>query len=305
MEVPVSALEAAGAPSEAAPWPAGGDASCDVCILGTRVRVRGPAALIGDLRAAFPRAPAWTEACAPAAATQIGVERDRPQPGWYEVTRDGTPLCAAAEREVLLSYLYWAVNTAAVEQLSSQYLLFHAGAAAYEGNGLILPATHGSGKTTLVAGLVAAGFSYLSDEVAVVDPASLTMLPFAKSLSVKPGSLAVLGGRYPQLGRGAPRAGSVEDRVWYVAPPGGAWPGGPVPVRYVVVPRYVARAESALTRISRSDALLALLDQAFSVHAHAAAGVARTVDLVQGADCYLVTVGSLDRAVDLLRGLLA
>ena len=43
---------------------------------------------------------------------------------------------------------------------------FPAGSVACRGRGLILPAPSGGGKTTLVAGLVAAGFDYLSDEVA-------------------------------------------------------------------------------------------------------------------------------------------
>ena len=67
-------------------------------------------------------------------------------------------------------------------------LLVHAGAVVTpSGSGVLLPAASGSGKTSLVAGLVRAGWGYLSDEVGAIDPVTRRLCPYPKVLSIKPG----------------------------------------------------------------------------------------------------------------------
>lgn len=60
----------------------------------------------------------------------------------------------------------------------------HAGVAGWRGRAIVVPGRSRSGKTTLVAALVKAGASYLSDEYAVLDGRG-RVHPFAKPLSVR------------------------------------------------------------------------------------------------------------------------
>ena len=57
-------------------------------------------------------------------------------------------------------------------------LWLHAGAVACAGRALILSAASGQGKSTVAGELLARGWSYLSDEIAPIDPTSCTVLPF-------------------------------------------------------------------------------------------------------------------------------
>ena len=72
-------------------------------------------------------------------------------------------------------------------------LLLHSGAvAADDGRSVLVCGRSGAGKTTLTAALARRGLAYLSDESVGVDPASLTVTPWRKPLTVKPGSQGVL-----------------------------------------------------------------------------------------------------------------
>ena len=125
-------------------------------------------------------------------------------------------------------------------------------------------------------------------------------MPFPKSLGVKAGGYRVLAARYPELATG-PHGRIDGHSVWYLPPPEGSWPRGPIPVRYVVLPRYVPGARTALTSISKSSALEGMLAQSSQVRAHGALGLRSVVKVVRGADCYTLTVGDLREAVHALQ----
>ncbi len=72
------------------------------------------------------------------------------------------------------------------------FFLFHAGAVAKNGQGIVLSGELGSGKTTLVLELVRRGFSFLSDELAAVGLVD-GFLPFPRSLRVRADTLRLLG----------------------------------------------------------------------------------------------------------------
>ena len=69
-----------------------------------------------------------------------------------------------------------------------QHLIFHAGGVAVAAQGILLCGPTGSGKSTLVAQLLADGFTYLSDEVVALPLDSLQLSGFARSLVLKVGS---------------------------------------------------------------------------------------------------------------------
>jgi hypothetical protein len=157
----------------------------------------------------------------------------------------------------------------------------------------------------LTAGLVASGFQYLSDDAAIIEPLGLRLLPFTKSILVKQGSRPVLAPLYPRLMTDAPRRRVGDEFVWYLPPPEGAWPAGPVPIRHVVLSRYVRGADTVLTPISRSAGLQRLIEQSMSLGRHGPRGVSAAVEMLRAADCHALTVGDLPTAIDLLTRLVA
>jgi hypothetical protein len=163
---------------------------------------------------------------------------------------------------------------------------------------VLLPAPAESGKTTTIAGLVRAGFGYLTDEAVAIDPDTLLAQPYPKALSVDRGSWEVLADLRPPH----------DDRV------AGQWQlpsrlirpnavSGPAPVRFVVTPAYAAGSTTRLEPISPGEMLVGLADGTFQFQDDAQRNLAVLARVVTSADCYRLTVGDLDRAVLLIEEL--
>ena len=65
--------------------------------------------------------------------------------------------------------LQWQLNQSAIDSMASTHVVLHAAAAERGGRVVVLPAPMESGKTTTVAGLVRAGFGYLTDEATAIE----------------------------------------------------------------------------------------------------------------------------------------
>ena len=194
----------------------------------------------------------------------------------------------------VLNYLTWHVNQQVVAR-SGDLVLLHAAAAALDDVGVILPAAMESGKTTLVAGLVKAGFRYLTDEAAAIHPESLRLHPYPKPLSIDPGSWSVLGDLEPHVD--ASTAAYLEEQ-WQVTPqrirPNAI--SGPVDAALVVFPRYEQGVETVLEPLRRSEAMLVMLEQTFSFHVAGRRNLLALARFLDGVNCYRLVTGDLDEA---------
>ena len=287
------------------PPPVGDTSYVEVHILSYVARLAGPTALLRKLAELRPRAPEWTTRGAPGLSTTFDGQPDSPTSGCHTVSRNGTLQHIVRPPEAILAVLDTAINAAAVEALQANYLLIHAGAVAHANQGVLLPAPSGRGKTTLVAGLVAAGFEYLSDEVGVLEPETLQLLPFAKCLGVKQGALTTLAPLFPELAARVPRLRSGQETIHYLTPPSGAWPAGPVRLRFLIAPRYVAGARTELVPMTRTSALSRLVEQVSVSPPDAGAGLLHLIQAVRALDCYTLTMGNLQEGVDELQRLVA
>lgn len=143
---------------------------------------------------------------------------------------------------VLRSDLLAAFDThlrAAFAEFSRRELFVHGGVVGWQGRALVLPGASRAGKSTLVAELVRAGATYLSDEYAVLDGQG-RVHPFAKPLSL----------RNPVSGR--------QQQV-PAAELGGAAAGGPLPIGLVVMTHYRAGAAWQPVELSPGEGALAIL----------------------------------------------
>jgi hypothetical protein len=128
----------------------------------------------------------WEPFCSPpeGGATEIDVS-----------TRDRTSTFQFANRAVFEGTDPWAlcnnVRYLILQQAqdeNSTFLFLHAAVVARKEDALVLVGPSGAGKTTLALALVNRGWSLVSDDVAVLDPASGSLLSFLKPVSIKDAS---------------------------------------------------------------------------------------------------------------------
>jgi hypothetical protein len=234
---------------------------------------------------------------APAGAA-VRYRLDEEPQGWYTLRRDEELLVNSDRPGLVLAHLLWQLNRSAVGATTDRIVL-HAAAAASGGDGVLLPAPQESGKATLVAGLVRRGFQYLSDEAVAIDPLTLEMQPYAKPLSLDPGSWALLPDLEPAVD---PRLRPWLGDQWQVAPtsirPDAV--AAPTPARLVVLPRYDKGAETTIESVSGGRALLELAQCTFEWQQHGARALYTLAALLRKADCYRLVVGDLEDACDLV-----
>lgn len=222
---------------------------------GRRVGLRVPPSLVDEVRTALPWW--WREAT---------VEPEQ----WWDVP-------SAAESTLVVSELELWVAEHTVEAH-----FVHAGAVVVDGRALLLPGESFSGKSTLVAALLAAGAGYCSDEFAVLDAAGMVHA-YPRPISL----------RRPDGTR--PRVTARELGAEVVT--------GPVPLGAVAVLRYDA-AGWAVRDISPATAVLALLENSPAAQCNSEALVDAYAAAVSRPDVQLFT-GTRGEAGSAARTLLA
>jgi hypothetical protein len=197
----------------------------------------------------------------------------------------------------------WALLAEAIKDHS--YLLYvHAGVVRSASGCLLLPAQPGSGKTSLTAALIHAGFAYLSDEVALLEEDTLQVVPVPVSLCIKDSGWDLLAPRYPGLRGLAIHHRSDGKIVRYLNPPPTTPDSEPeisYPVCWIVFPRYSPEARTELRPLGKAASLHRLLEQCLAMPAPLdQAKVARLVSWIRDIPCYELPMSSLDEAVALL-----
>ncbi len=88
----------------------------------------------------------------------------------YTLDFDSSSVFATDSQDHLAGLVAWHVNGSVVRAGPRAHLLLHASAAECDGVTVVLPAPMESGKTTTVAGLLRAGYRYVTDETVVLGP---------------------------------------------------------------------------------------------------------------------------------------
>jgi hypothetical protein len=189
--------------------------------------------------------------------------------------------------------------------ISADYgVMCHAGGVERNGIGVLLPADPESGKTTLTAGLVREGFSYLTDEAVMFDPVSGLIEPYPKPLSVDAGSHHLFPELEPSPAPGDDRAPTDQ---WQVPPdairPGAV--GAPCTAHFIVFPKYETGSVTALAPLSRAAGLVELATNTFHFRDHPRRSLGALATIVERARCFRLTVARLDEACSMVDELVA
>lgn len=233
----------------------------------------------------------------------VSVERPHSLRRWIDkqvVFRfDGTVPFAPLPGDQGFAMLEWGLNWC-VSSHCHQYLIVHAAVLERGGRALILPAPSGSGKSTLCAGLVfGGGWRLLSDELALIDPASGHLVPLPRPVSLKNESIDAIRGFTPAALFGEVVRETVKGRVAHVRPPAEAVlraDRSALPA-WVVLPRYAAGAAAQWQPLSRARAFMTLVENAFNYNVHGRGGFAAFADVIDRSDCHEFSYSSLPEAV--------
>ena len=175
-----------------------------------------------------------------------------------QIEVDGRVMYSLRDKAAVLPHLEWAMHWSIAES-PEPWVVLHAAAVARGGQAVLLPAASGAGKSTLTAALLTSGWSLLSDELALIDPATARVCPLPKAVCIKHGSTAALGRLGVAPWRGQWFHKTSKGRVGYVPPTAAA--DRPTPVGLIVLPRYAGLREPCLRPISPTEALMALASQ--------------------------------------------
>ena len=224
----------------------------------------------------------------------------------HVVSGDDDELFTGLRNVELLPYLEWGINWRLITT-RTDYLLVHAATLAYKGRGVILAGGSGFGKSTLAAGLVSRGWTYLCDEFALIDPGTLKLHPFPKAICIKAGSFDIIKRLGLPLWRRRHYVKAFKGPVGYIRPQDfpGEKSGDPYPIRYVIFPKYAEGNEPRLYPMAPGRAGFALAGHAFNRAAFGEKAVSILSDVVRRAECYGLESGPIDSTCDLLESVVS
>ena len=228
------------------------------------------------------------------ARTYSLVRRGGDVPG-YALLYGDDELVSSHAASIVVDHLYWHVNTHAF-RTSGDFFLIHAGAVTTPGGGAaLLSGPPGSGKSTLVTALVRAGFGYLTDEAAAIDPVSRLVHPYPRPIALKRPPEDVFPGLKP-----VSEDPDLVMNQWHVDPDDirAGCVASPAPVRFVLFLRHEPERQTELSAVSKGEAAVELGRNALSLSRYRGRALPLLSDVVRSASTYRLLSGDLDDAVE-------
>jgi hypothetical protein len=210
----------------------------------------------------------------------------------------------------------WSSRAHAVGDLLSRFMLglltrvtvrgiyaIHAGAVEHQGRATLFSGRSGAGKTTLALNLLQRGFRLLSDELAIVEPSTQRILPYRRSLHVRPGTPELI----PELRLVQRPNGILVGGAWTLTPdmlddalPGCLAPAAELTSVLLLEGMPDAESRPALTPVPPAVAALELLRATWAASVDFDAGLGRVSRLLEGVSCARLRIGELEATTDLV-----
>ncbi len=203
-------------------------------------------------------------------------------------------------RHQAFAMLEWGLNWV-VSTHAHDHLILHAAVLERDGSALLLAADPGSGKSTLCAGLVHAGWRLLSDELGLVRLDDGRVVPVARPISLKNRSIEViraLGGL--EVGEVCPD--TTKGAVAHVRPPRDSVlrRGEPAMPAWLVFPKYSEGAALEVETEGKAHAFMEMVRHAFNYAFLGGDAFDALAGLVDRCEIRRVRYGHLDQVVPLL-----
>jgi HprK-related kinase A len=224
--------------------------------------------------------------------------------GRYVVSGDGQVISERRRLREILPFLEWGINWRVIAR-RSDHLLLHAATLSKDGRGVILAGESGSGKSTLSAALLARGWQYCCDELAIIEPNTLHLQPFPKAICIKSTAFDTIKKLNLTPFENKYYVKALKGKVGYIRPQD-VRPNAiaePSPVRLVVFPRYVGRDVPIVYPIRRGRAAFMLAQNALNRLTFQHDMMRVLTQIVQGVPCVGIESGRIDRVCDRIESL--
>jgi len=181
-----------------------------------------------------------------------------------------------------------------------RYLLLHAASLEKDGRGLILTGESGAGKSTLSALLGEAGWRFMGDEFALLEPGSGLLHPFPRPVSLKNEAIAVMAERVPAERLGPLMEGTPKGSIRHVRPPGNALARMAEPARpaLILFPRFGKRRD--LRPVGAAEAFMRLTQASTNYVALGERGFEALTGLVRDCPAAAVDYPDAEAAFELI-----
>lgn len=209
------------------------------------------------------------------------------------------PLPLAQAHPMLEWVMNWCVSTNA-----HTYLIIHAAVLERQGCAVILPAPPGSGKSTLCAALASRGWRLLSDEMTLVRPADLALVPVPRPISLKNASIDVMREFAPHAVFGPAVPNTVKGTIAHMRAPAHSIVGASRTARasHIVFPRYEAGSATRLEALSKARMFTGLADNSFNYPVLGAAGFETLGGLIDACAGFSFRYSRLEEAMAVFDG---
>lgn len=191
-----------------------------------------------------------------------------------------------------------------VSSVESHAITLHAAAIALGGEGILMAACGGSGKTTLTAYLIAHGYELINDDSVHLSAEPIHIVPIPVAMSIKAGSWDILAQWYPYLLQ-QKIYGTPDFEQRYLPPTDEQVACEPVPCKAVCFPRFSAGVSTQFKRVDRPTALTKLIESGCYLSKPVQASqVDLLVRWVQSLEFYVLEFSSVHDAEAVIRKLL-
>jgi len=224
---------------------------------------------------------------ATAATRAVGQIKVCRNGGPYHITGNAVGLGDGSLADVLRCVRFSAIQM--LIQARPDLLWLHAGAAGSGHRAMLLTGARGRGKSTLVTGLCARGWTYLSDDVVPLDPRTSRVVPFP----ITPAKRVFPGQEMPADWLRKPTKVEVTLTAEAIG-------RQPVPLHALVFPRYALDVPAELSPCPPAEAVVALLQQCWNFADHRDAAVRYLCELVERLPVFWLSFSDGDQAADLL-----
>lgn len=193
----------------------------------------------------------------------------------------------------------WGLNWC-VASSAHQYLIIHSAIMEKNDQGLLLPGTPGSGKSTLCAALIHRGWRLLSDEMALLSFADSMIYPVPRPVSLKNKSIEIIKAFAPEAAWGDRVTGTAKGDIEHMRVPEAGIRNLSTGIRakYLVFPHYQSGGESKMVALSKGRASMGLIDNTFNFNILGERGFESISGLVNTLECYDFTYPGLNQAIE-------
>jgi hypothetical protein len=206
----------------------------------------------------------------------------------YRLIEDTVPVAVEHNIEDLIETLVHKIAERFIEAFSS-LLWFHAAVVAKNERAIMLPAMWGHGKSSLAVALANEGWTYLSDDLAPLDPGPNSVIPYPRTPTVR-----------SHCGHELPRERISELPKTEALSRGWSTAVHPVPLHSVVFPKYQFRGGCKLLECKPEEAVVELLGHCLNFSDNGSIAVAHLAKLMPEIKSYQLPFGDATMAASVV-----